>query len=125
MLSYKIDKKNKLLIEKYEGELSIDDMIAHKEEELNDPDFEPDLDVITDITNANFTFNLSIIKKYTDYLIEKGYLIGGSNCAIIIATPHHATNSIKFIELLKEIQNNIDIFSTYEAAMNWIMSFKY
>jgi len=116
---YKILPEMMLVIGKYMGRISENDIISLKAKILHDKDFSWDYDVLDDFTGADFNLSEGGIEFILNWL--KDNYSSPRRSALLTRTP----NQVVMITLFKNLEKNmlpmnIKIFSTMPYALEWI-----
>ena len=122
MIHYHFNKEIQVLEVRYEGDISEEDIIKHSLFVANNKNFPRILKIITDSTNAHYTFSPTIIKKLLIYVEESLRNYEFIKDAFIHSNPIETAYSH-----LLEIEQNHDnyshrIFSTKKAAIHWLIN---
>jgi hypothetical protein len=118
--TYKIFEDKKLLVKRYLGVISKDDLISINNNIINDVNYDPNMDVINDIRDAKFDFTVKDIKNFSSYTKAIGRMNGNRKVAFWTDTPDQTVFTI-LLDLYK-IDKNIKIaaFTTLNAILHWI-----
>ena len=122
MIHYHFNKEIQVLEVIYKGDISAEDIIKHSLFVANNKNFPRILKIITDSTNAHYTFSPAIIKKLLKYVEESLRNYEFIKDAFIHSNPVETAYSH-----LLEIEQNHDnyshrIFSTKKAAIHWLIN---
>lgn len=121
-LEYKIDHERKITFEKVRGKISFSDLAAYEKAKFNDPEYNHSYSIIADIRGA--TFDLSkdeIIRIYKFIVTNTTKISRRGKFAFIADTPAEVVAADLFrISLRRFGPVIIEIFSTEEAALQWI-----
>jgi len=122
--SFNILPHYKLIIEKYSGSFLISEYKRMKNEEFEHPDFNPVYDVLADLRDACYEMKEpepdKVIMSVTDYLKSNRGKIGKRKCAFIAIKPDQVVSSVFYSEYVKDLPIDSKVFSTIEAALNWL-----
>ncbi len=118
--AYTIYPEKKLVIESYSENFSLEVLKELKNKEYNDDKFNKDYDIIVDFTKVNMTIeNLHI--KIMSFLQENKDKEGKGKRAFVTKNPEQVTGIMLFSNIVKQhLPINVEIFSTYEAAFEWL-----
>lgn len=114
------DSKNQIISSKYSGNISLDEISDHFHQlgrTINLPDY---LYYYEDHTEAKYTFKAGDVKKIVRLL---NICIKRFECikvAIIQSKPRETAYSILALQYLDFTNINASVFSTTEAANNWL-----
>lgn len=118
---YKIFAKEKLIIEHLSGPVGWNDLVKMKSKEVEEPDYNPNFNVITDIRKAILDLNnLDEVNKYVEFLNNNEKSVGNRKTAILTDSSEQVIHS----EILRVMKNdlpiNIKTVSTLEAVFTWV-----
>ncbi len=119
-IQYQIDTTKRVITETWPEIVSFEDYKQVKQSEFNDPDFDPDFNVITDMSLLNLELNVIIIDKIINFIDNNSNTMKDRKSAILTKKPNQVVNSFVFRSGAKNLPLNIKVFSTMEGALNWI-----
>jgi hypothetical protein len=119
-LTYLILEDESLILEYYCGQYSADELIDFKRRIGEDEKFNPDFNVISDIRELEFLFDVPQVKKYVDFLLNNKRYIGKRKTVMITRTPKQVVTSLGFDMLKKDLPVLFKVVSTFESAYNFI-----
>lgn len=106
------------------GEITIQDIIAHRSKIMNDSVYRDDYKILVDVREATFVNFLADLPQFIGYIKKAAKQFNlCRKCAFITSGPEH----VAFAEILKshlaEMENHyiIKVFSTEAAALNWLL----
>ncbi len=123
MVSYLFNKDLGLLEAKFEADVVVSEVADYIISTKENKTYPRDLKIITDATSANFKFSpsdLNILIEENYKSIEKYDFITD---AIILENPKNTALSMLFGELVKTNKYRFNVFSTRDAALNWLKTF--
>lgn len=120
-LKYKILPELNLIIDVWYGAMTFDKILASKLEQVKDPKWNQGYNNISDIRNAVFSLKMEEAKKIIEYIRADTRWQFKRRTAYITKNPNQVVFQ-KFIEMAKskEIPNEIESFSTLQAALSWL-----
>jgi len=118
--TYQIIPKYQLVIEKYTGDLFIDDYIAFKKSIVNDPLFKPNYKFYIDFNQVNFKITEDDIAVYIKFIDANLVNLGSRFSAVVTNTPNQVVSTTMYKMLQKNRSQIVEIFSTKENALNWL-----
>ena len=119
-IQYQIDTIKRVITETWPEIVSFEDYKQVKQSEFNDPDFDADFNVITDMRLLNLELNVIIIDKIINFIDNNSNTMKDRKSAILTNKPNQVVNSFVFRSGAKNLPLNIKVFSTMEGALNWI-----
>lgn len=122
VLKYSFDHERGIIFERISGRISFNELLAYEEEKLRDPDFNDSYAVVGDIRGAVFGLSKEeIIRIYRRYVTVATDLDMRRRFAFITDNPDEVVAADLFrISLGRFFPWLIEIFSTEEAALQWI-----
>jgi hypothetical protein len=120
-INYMILPELRLILECCRGNVSVEDAIKMKKDELSDKYYDPDYNIIVDLREFETSIDATMpksISNFHDFLKELGMK---SNVALLTTKPHQ----VVFGEILKGLSKSslsieIAIFSSPEAAIDYL-----
>lgn len=118
--TYKILPNLKLVLENYIGDLHIDDYIAFKTKIINDTCFSSNFNFLISFKKTNFLINEKDIEKYVQFIDNQINNLGKRRSAIVTKTPNQVVKTTMYKMMQKNKTQQVDIFSTFAVALNWL-----
>src|SRR5258708_25504158 len=118
--TYEIDKQRQLVITTGLGKLTLADALAHQQELLKDPDFDPSFSQIMDLTQiTEFALEANDIRR-----LAQTTIFSRESRRAIIASSDLVYGFGRIFEILREIvgENGIRVFRDLDEAIDWILS---
>lgn len=112
-------KEAAFIIEKYEGPLSLTSLKNLKKRQSKDPSFNKNFHLLSDIRETQLKIQLEDIKQYQSF-VSRLDVIGDRKLAILTNSPMQVAIASLFKSHLKSSGQEIEIFSTLEAAIHWL-----
>ena len=107
---YCIQPDKKLIVVKYRGDMTIGEQIEILNTLLSDPQYEPGIDSISDLTEANYDWKLSEIDHLRSYMQTNRARIGQCKWALISRGLNEVSGSSVEVRL----------FQTLDDAYEWL-----
>ncbi|MEE4198520.1 MAG: hypothetical protein V2I54_12815 [Bacteroidales bacterium] len=120
--SYKILKKEGVIIEYHSGDIDIEDLISSKKIISSDNEYSSDYDVVSDVRDTNIILSPEDVDKYVIFFKKYAVLQGSRKLAFITRKPQHLVFTTLFSDGIKDTPINTEIFSTLKAVVNWVDS---
>jgi hypothetical protein len=117
---YIIFPEQKLIIERLEGVLNLENLAKVKADQDNDPEFDPAFDLLTDIRLTEVSFSSEELKHYAEYLSTHPLTQEGRRFALLTATPMQVAIASLIQTKTRHLPQKMEIFSTLESAMAWL-----
>ncbi len=119
-INYQINPSQKAIIETWPSEIMIEDYINVKQRQFKDSDFNPDYDVITDLRGLTQKYTEETIQEIVDFIAKNSNNMRDRKSAVIADNPHSVASAYVFKEKSKNLPVKIRVFSTIDAALEWL-----
>ena len=125
MITYIFNKATGILETKFEGDISINDITAYILSLRGDKTLPKKLKIFTDASNGKRTDDVVpndlaiLIEENSKSLAERDFIFD----AFVVSSSLEMALSMLYQELIKAKNYKFGIFSTKEAALNWLMKF--
>jgi hypothetical protein len=119
LYKYHILKDKNLIIEIMRGSFELEEYMKLKKSQFEDPDYDPNFNIIMDIRNIEDIVSEQIIKEYTKIIKPVQLFTRRIKAAVITETPSQVTGAILY-KMLEEKSIDYEIFSTFEYALKWL-----
>ena len=123
MVSAKFNHRTAILESKFEGELTVNELIECSITIKENESYPRFLKKLVDFKKAvaNFSSNeLSLLADEHDKIVEKyDYIV----TAIILDTPKETAYAMIYQNLIKNNKSKFQLFSTREAAVSWLNNY--
>ncbi len=123
MLEYNfmIDPKNRLTIEQFRGELTIEAFMHYREQLYQDPRHRGDYHILTIISETFFDVSKKEIDEAIKFISRKSNQTGGvRKKAILVRTPRQTAATYLLKNSVDPNSLEIQPFSTIKAALDWL-----
>lgn len=117
---YTILSDHNLIIEYHNGILDFDSYLNFKIKESKDLKYSPTLNQLLNFKDAIFTTSSEEVSKYANFLKNTPQFIGKRKIAVLTKTPNQVVPSTLLKMNLKDSFLSIEIFRTYEKALEWL-----
>ena len=118
MLTFFIDKENKLIIEKYSGITRIGTVAKLMVHIWAHPDYEKDYDRIVDFEESNLVFSRDELERFMAIISENSNSMRGK-AAILVKGPSSAAIVTLYEDQMKHL-HKIEIFCSKSEVMNFL-----
>ena len=119
--TYRIFRDFNLILEYHSGNLDVDSYIKFEQKLFNDSDFRTGLNHFIHFRNITFINPEENLKKFVDFIKNNTSKLGNRKVAFITSTPSHVVTTTIYNTLLSDPKQDIAVFSTINAAFNWLM----
>jgi hypothetical protein len=119
-LKYQVIPELQIILEYLAGHIDLNELINFEIAQSEDESYNSAYSNITDLRNAEFIVTENAIKKYVDFVKKTEKMISYRKVAFIVGTPSQTALTILYAQLVNHLPINNKVFSTLEAAMNWI-----
>lgn len=113
-----------LLEVKYEGIISVEELIEYINETRSNESYPRDLRIITDARNVKMDFNPNDLNKIVEANTKSLKKYNSITDAFVIDKPKETALSLLFQELSKNKKYKFNIFFNLDNAINWIFQTK-
>ncbi len=118
--SYKILKKENLIVEFFQGIITIDSFIQFKEQLIQDSNFSLDYNYFIYFKEVTFNIKPQEISKYIDFSNKKLPNKKTRKIAIVTHTPKQVVLTTLYKMQTKDTHKKVEIFSTCGKAFYWL-----
>ncbi|MEZ4722900.1 MAG: hypothetical protein R2813_13585 [Flavobacteriales bacterium] len=116
---HRIFKEKRLLVQYFNGPLTLQVAIEAKKAQIADPDYDPTFSLILDFRNTTPSFSKSDIQLFVENLRREAD-INPNRRAMITSTPNQAAYYMIVQHIASSSAMNYQVVSTIEAALGWI-----
>jgi hypothetical protein len=115
---YKIVKERRLVLSTASGVLALEDALAHQDQILADPDFDPHYSQLLDFTHIT---KIELSRADVHKLAERA-VFWPTSCRAILVTTDLGNGLARLFKLLRENagEKGIRIFRSLDDALEWI-----
>ena len=117
---YMVFPEQKLIVERLEGLLNLENLAKVKADQENDLEFDPSFDLLTDIRQTEIKLSTADLKVYIDYLGQHPFTQAGRKFALLTATPMQVAIASIIQSKTRHLPQKMEIFSTVSSALTWI-----
>jgi len=119
-IKIKVLHSHRLIVEYFQGTINLDDVINAKCFKNHHPDFNADYNHLIDFRLANFDANVNDINEVVRFQKENTQFIKKRKSAFLTDLPEHASFTTLFSMAMSDLPIEFEIFTTLEAALNWL-----
>ena len=119
--TYKILPEYNLIIEIHKGTLDVESYIKFKKRLSKDPEFRPNMNNFINHNMDVFSTTPADVQKFVDFIDDNTSDLGRRKVAMLTTTPNQVVTTTIYKNLLSRIHQNVEIFSTSKAALNWLI----
>lgn len=119
-MSYKVLPDLKIIVEYFEGQINLQDLINFQLNQLKDESCRLDYNDITDVRNAQFVVLKDDLKKYVEFVRNSDAKQHNRKVAIIADNPGQTAITMLYSAYTENLALNNKVFSTIEAAIKWM-----
>jgi hypothetical protein len=110
---------SRLLVERFEGRVRMDDIISLKLREIAAGLTEGGIRGITDMRFAQFDFGATEIRRFVDWVAENPSHMIDSRWGLIVDDPKETGLTMLYQQLIP-ISKESQVFSTLDATIDWL-----
>ncbi|UMB55083.1 hypothetical protein MKD41_06305 [Lutibacter sp. A64] len=118
--SYKILPDHNLIVEYHEKKIDIHSYSTFKLKIIEDPLYSKHLNYIINFKNVDFKISPNEIEEYVVDLKKLSSILVKKKLAFITRTPNQIVPATLYKMKQNELNQAVEIFSTYESAINWL-----
>jgi len=115
--SYELFPKDRLIVVTYSGVLSLEDVVAVRQQGIEDPEFDTNYDVIDDVSRVDST---DIRFEELGQLSGKSVAKAGVKRAFVVTTDFQRGMANMYRVLSESHGQEFNIFEDISVAKNWI-----
>lgn len=116
---YIIDKTHNLVVEYHYGTMVHDDYLNFKKDFFESKELQPDMFFLIDLGDTKFIYNKKSLIRFANFILKKKHLLK-NKIAVIVKSPSLVVVTTLFSTLRIMTNLKMKIFSTEEAAQNWL-----
>jgi hypothetical protein len=120
VVKYRILTQHSLILENYSGLIKLPDVEKILTREFQDPDFNPAFDYLCVLKNAKIVLTSEDLNKMSGFLDAVKDDVVPHKVALLTETPGQVASSTIYSELLRGMPVEIEVFTTFEAAVRWL-----
>ena len=118
------DHQKQILVTRFEGEIFLKEIIDYINVTKINKDYPRELRILTDSSKSNMLLSAEdlpmIVEENNNALKEYTYIVD----AIVLGNPHDTAISYLYKEISKNKNYFFKLFSSNEAAIQWLINFK-
>jgi len=119
--SYRIDKRNRLIVSTATGVLTTDDMVQHLRRLMKDKDFDPTFSQLVDFDDVT---EIAVATDDVRKMAEKSIFSPGARRALVAEKSDVAFGLSRMFEILRDLKGDRDVrvFRDREQALAWLFA---
>lgn len=119
---YKIFTNCNLIVELNKGLLILENYINLKLQIIKDPLFKPSMNYLICLKDADFSkVRFDDLEKLVIFKKSKASILGKRKVALITSSPSQVVSSILYKESQNDFKSTVEVFSTAEKALGWLL----
>lgn len=119
---HKIFAKCNLVVEVNKGPLVLENYINLKLRIIKDPQFKPSMNYLICLKDADFSkVKFEDLEKLVIFKKNKAKILGERKVALVTSSPSQVVSSILYKETLNDFKSTVEVFSTAEKALGWLL----
>ncbi len=115
---YSIDEESGIICQTFAGRCSFENLEAVLVQLCQDPRFDPDYDILTDLHACEFELGLEQVELFAQLFMDMFKESKGKS-ALLVDSPRETATSMIFQDMVTQARW-VEVFSTREAALNWV-----
>ncbi|MBK3519331.1 hypothetical protein [Carboxylicivirga marina] len=116
-LTFKIIRELNLIVEYYQGDITVHDIIRNKKATIQHPDFNKDANVVLDLRDANVMFEKDDMQTLVTFFKSNSEFQGDKKAVYLTSKPQEVVNTMLFSLKVGEFSIKPQTVSTIEAAV--------
>ncbi len=109
-----------LILEYFEGEMTLDNFIAHNIQEAKKPDYKLECSTLSDISNLSIIGLTSDISNFVQFSANHGLVETNKKSAILWRTPNQQIYANLYAKLCLNHKLEVKVFSKMKDALEWL-----
>jgi len=119
--SYIILKEKQLVIDIYDGILTLENFKGHKLKQATEKDFSPNYNLLSDFTTVEVRMSLQDLQEYASFIKAQGNIVGKRKAAVVTNTPNQLVYATAYDKYIKnDVGQDLITFPTFEDAFEWL-----
>lgn len=118
--AYKILPDCNLIIEIHKGILDVISYIEFKKKLSEDSDFKANMNNFINYRKVTFNTTPDDVLKFVSFIKNSAKVLGKRKVALLTDTPNQVVTTTIYKSLQTGINQEVEIFSTTNAALNWL-----
>src|ERR1035437_4607812 len=118
---YKILNEHRLIIEFRSGFVTMESLKAYRLQQANDNEFNPDFDILKELTEMDVDIVVSDLEPYANYIaqLRKPH---GTNIkeACIVKTAHQIVYAQLLKKQMDKLSMQFNIYTNIKSAIDWL-----
>ena len=125
ILEYNIDHEQKIILEKLQGKIELNELLEHEKMKLTDPEYNDTYSIMIDIRDLDFPRSEEEMEIIYRMFEDIGNRINmNRKCALVTHKPSEVVASELFSMRMKSLSPMVfRIFSTEKSALGWIKEY--
>jgi hypothetical protein len=119
-IQVRIDKRQRLVVAKVVGDFTIEDIVKGVDDSVNDPDFEPGFDVLSDHSKIGTPITVTQAKQMVAHLESLSHLMAGTRWAVVASKPASYGMMRMLAVLAERVPMKVEVFQTLDEAQAWL-----
>ena len=119
--SYRVNKRNRLIVSTATGVLTTDDMVQHLRRLMKDKDFDPTFSQLVDFDDVT---EIAVATDDVRKMAEKSIFSPGARRALVAEKSDVAFGLSRMFEILRDLKGDRDVrvFRDREQALAWLFA---
>lgn len=117
---YTVLEQEKLLLESYHGDITLENAKAHIIKHLQEPSFNTQFDILTDLSGSVISLLVNEIPDYIDIFNKLPNESGKRKLALLLSTPNHLIYTYLLFLNREKINIDVQTFTSARKALQWL-----
>lgn len=118
--NYQVYPEQRFILQRLLGVVSMENLLKVKLEQDQDPSFDPDFSLLTDVREADVQFTPAEIQAYIQYLQAEFKGSKGRKIALVTSSPMAVAVGTLVQSNTGDLSDELQLFSTIPAALSWL-----
>ncbi|MBN1118994.1 MAG: hypothetical protein JXA77_17415 [Bacteroidales bacterium] len=120
MFWHKIIPEINLYLQYFQGEFKLDSAINAMAAVINEPQYNSGYNSIIDFRDTSFVFTEAEIQQFVSFIVKANAAEKRRKVSLLTSNPNQVFYLSLFTHFAQNIKVNYNIFSTVDAAIEWI-----
>jgi hypothetical protein len=115
-----VDTRRRLVVAKVLGDFTIEEIVKGIDDSVNDPNFEPGFDVLSDHSEIGTPISVTQAKQMIAHLESVSHLMAGARWAVVAPKPASYGMMRMLAVLAERVPMKVEVFQTLDEAQAWL-----
>ncbi|MCE1198561.1 MAG: hypothetical protein LWW85_06295 [Marinilabiliales bacterium] len=110
----------RLVLESYQGDVTLNALVSHKQMMMSDPSFDPNFNILIDVRGCSFNMDKLDLQRFLEYGRSEAKMRFQRRTALLAETPEQTAATSLLVNRAHDMPILMEVFSTETAAMRWV-----